>query len=207
MNALNLETEVLRERLITKEGQAVGGTRGSLSSCVFRFQDFLQAASSSSQLVHSGTSDDAISKSNNLQKAAGEFKVALQLQDLEMKKLSLAAQASESELQYYDRLQQETQEKIAQTRAEIEQLRSDLVTETKIRKQREEYEALAKSAMTRPSTKVTKRKIEKVEEEIKEIKEKIYRADQVLSVKSKQFYLVMQSISDLKKGLSQNDEA
>ena len=201
MTSLNLDTEVLRERLITKEGQAIGGTRGSLSSCAFRFHNFTQAVHKTTQ-----SNENEEEAKEALQKSAAELKIALQLHDLEMKKLSLATQASQSELQYYDQLNQETQDKISKTRQAIETLRSELLSETKVRKNREEYEALAKAAVARPSTRVTKRKMDQVQKEMDEIQDKADRLDSVLDVKSKQFHLVIQSISDLKSGLLEDED-
>lgn len=200
MTSLNLDTDVLRERLITKEGQVIGGTRGSLSSCAFRFQNFTQAVHKKANQSNEKEAKAALHKS------ATELKVALQLHDLEMKKVSLAAQAAESELQYYDQLNQETQDKISKTRQAIESLRSELISETKIRKNREEYEALAKAAVARPSTRVTKRKMDQLQKEIDEIQDKADQLDKVLDIKSKQFHLVVQSISDLKHGLLQDED-
>eukprot|EP00558_Chaetoceros_sp_UNC1202_P011522 CAMPEP_0197238888 /NCGR_PEP_ID=MMETSP1429-20130617/5402_1 /TAXON_ID=49237 /ORGANISM="Chaetoceros sp., Strain UNC1202" /LENGTH=135 /DNA_ID=CAMNT_0042698171 /DNA_START=72 /DNA_END=479 /DNA_ORIENTATION=+ len=123
-----------------------------------------------------------------------------------MKKMALGVQSAEAELLYYDEIGEETHKNISAFRDEIESLRSSLVNETKVRKNREEYEALAKMASDRPSSRKTKRKIEEIEAKMGEIRKDTDKVQKKLDVKEKQFLLLVQSVADLKNGLDEDKE-
>lgn len=199
-----LEQETLRERLITKESQNVTATRGSLSKCAIRMRDFTLAAQSA-ELQHGNRKSDNQTLSK-LKVTSSELSRELQLHELEMKKMALGAQAARSELSYYDSLGEKTQKSITVVREEIEKLMANLAHETKVRKNREEYEALAKMASEREPSRNTKRKLEEVQSEIEKIRKDTNKIQRKLNIKGKQFHLLSQCVTDLKSDI-QEDKA
>ena len=174
-------------------------TRGSLSKCAIRLRDFFKAT----KAVEFSRNEETVSA---LKLSANHLAREIRLHELDMKKMALGVQAAEAELLYYDDIEEDTQKTISAIRDEIESLRSSLVNETKIRKNREEYEALAKMASERPSSRKTKRKIEEIEAEMGDIHKDIAQVQKKLDVKEKQFLLLVRSVADLKNGLGEDEE-
>lgn len=194
-----LDLVTLRQRLITKEGQNLQATRGSLSKCALRMLEFTKATQAAAQ----DPDDKTIVL--ELQSVGNELMRELKLHDLEIKKMALGTQAAEAELQYYDYIREETQGSIAEIRSDIEKLRVDLELEMKIRKNRQEYEALAKTASNRSSSKISKRKLAEEQKDIHDLKNEGHKIQKKLEVKGRQFHLLMQSIADLKRGIEEEE--
>ncbi len=203
--------DLLKERLITKEGLALIPQRGTLSKCAIRFRDYLQAyhALVSSSTAAIDTSDSTTQEleqlQQNLKNAQSDLITELKLHDLEMRKVSLASQSTITELQHYENLYTDTNENIIQIRKDIDVLKEKLTHEQKVRKHREEYEDLAKMASKRPSVYITKRKLEQVHKDIEEIEVKKKRTSSMIDMKRKQFHGLMQNIFDLKNSLEEDD--
>ena len=148
---------------------------------------------------------DSSSPISRLEHAKIEVINALKLHDLEMRKVALGCKATVSELQYYEVIAKETNESILQIKREIETLREKLNHEKKVRKNREEYEGLAKQASKRSPALVTKRKLKQVHSDIKELEMKRRKTNERIEMRRKQFQGLMQSIFDLKNSLDEDD--
>jgi len=194
-----LDHETLKQRLITKEGQNLNATRGSLSKCAMRMLEFTKATQTAAQFPD----DDVIVL--KLKSVGNELIRELKLHDLEMKKMDLGAKAAEAELANYDSIREQTQGSIVKARGEIDDLRAALEHEAKVRKNRQEYEALAKTARNGEPSRVTKRKLVEERNEIDQQKETVQKIQKKLNVKGKQFHLLMQSIADLKRGIDEEE--
>ena len=199
---------LLKERLVTKEGLQFLPQRGSLSRCVLRYRDFINAyhSNNNSSSNEGGQEQDNTSSSALvLQNAQNELITELKLHDLEMRKVSLTSKAILTELQHYESLSKETSESIDQIRNDINQLKEKLIFEQKVRKHREEYEELAKQANRRPAVSVTKRKLDNVNKDIEDLLVKKQRNDEMITLKRKQFQSLMQNIFDLKNSLDEDE--
>eukprot|EP01083_Nonionella_stella_P103624 296114_1 len=194
----SLDIDTLRERLVTREGQSLSATRGSLSKCALRMREFGRAT----EAVELDTNDATLAA---LRTAGGELIRELKLHDLEMKKLALGSQAAEAELSYYDSIKVTTEKSIDSLNTEINVLKNELLDENKRKSRIEEYELLARKASTKPPERVSKRKLQIVEKEIKKIKSETDHIQKKLDVKGKQFHLLLRSISDLKNGIDEDD--
>jgi len=86
----------------------------------------------------------------------------LKLHNLEMQKVALVARAAESELDQYQQTTIRIENDAAAVREEIERLKTELGQERKVRRNREEYESLAKMANVRPARRVTEAKLAEV---------------------------------------------
>jgi len=196
-----VDPETLRQRILTKEGQSLIAARGSLSKCALQFREFAQ------QSIIAATNIDGDRQVDNLtslKSVKEDLARELQLHNLEMQKLALGAKAAESELAYYASLADGTQSSISKCRNEIDSLKTTLTHEKRVLKNRQEYESLAKMAVFRPSSRLTKQQLERIRAEIKEIRTKEHKAEKELEVKEKQFQLLMQSIYDLKSSLEED---
>ena len=214
-----LDQETLRERLIVKESQNVSATRGSLSKCAIRLREFTTAVQSAkrqrqqkeeTKIEGNGSSNDDGSGSGSdqctqaVKITANQLTRELKLHDLEMKKMALGAQAAAHELAHYDAIQQTTAQSLATTRTEIEALRKELAHQIKVRKNRLEYEALAKMAKDREPIRGTKRKLDEIRVEMDKIQDDTNKIQKKLDVKGKQFHLLSRCVQDLKNGLEED---
>jgi hypothetical protein len=212
-----LDQETLRERLIVKESQNVSATRGSLSKCAIRLREFTTAVQSAkrqrqqkeeTKTEGNGNNDDDGSGSDQCTQAvkntANQLTRELKLHDLEMKKMALGAQAAAHELAHYDAIQQTTAQSLTATRTEIEALRKELAHQIKVRKNRLEYEALAKMASDREPSRDTKRKLNEIRVEMDKIQDDTNKIQKKLDVKGKQFHLLSRCVQDLKNGLEED---
>lgn len=190
-----LDHETLKQRLITKEGQNLQSTRGSLSKCAMRMLEFTKATQTAAQFPDN----------EKLKSLGNELIRELKLHDLEMKKMDLGVKAAEAELANYDSIREQTKGSIVKARGEIDDLRAALEHEIKVRKNRQEYEALAKTARNGEPSRVTKRKLVEERTEIDQQQETVQKIQKKLNVKGKQFHLLMQSIADLKRGIDEEE--
>ncbi len=199
----------VNERVVTKQCLAFRPQRGTLAKCTLRFRAFLHAVI---QLQHQRQhqqqqkdeqSSSSFSSTPKIEQAKNELITELKLYDLEMRKTSLTSKATLTELDYYEHLSKEKQETIQQTKNEIEQLKQKLAHEQKVRKNREEYESIAKEALKKESSYVQKRKLEELSKDIEELQEKRRKAGQQVETRRKQFQGLMQNIFDLKNSLEE----
>ena len=137
-----LEVETLRERLLTQVGSRVGGTRGSLSKCATKYRDFL------STVLTATHADSSVTDSIEVLKQDLEREV--QLYQVEMHKVALMAGAARLEEEACDREHEELNKRVQDCQQDISELQHTWTLEKKKRRNREEYEALAKLANNRP---------------------------------------------------------
>jgi len=204
-----IESEALRQRIITKESQSLAPLRGSLSKCAVRFREFAQL-SLIANIDCGGTTKGSVvaggqvSNLSLLKSVKEDLARELQLHNIEMQKWALGAKAAESELAYYASLADHNNSSIEECRNEIDSLKMTLTHEKQVLKNREEYESLAKMAASRPSSRLSKQQLEDIRAEIDEIRSKEHKTETELGVKEKQFQLLMQSIYDLKSSLEED---
>lgn len=195
-----LEPETLRDRLLTKEGKSLSADRGSLSKCALRFREF----SASSIKVSRCTDSERSNELRKLQTLKDDFIRELQLHDLEMKKLELASQVADAELEYYESLVKEAQSSTELIKEEIEGLKSKLAAKSKLKQNVEEYEALANLANQYTSIKENTRTLDEISIEMEKIRGEVKEFEKELEMRGVQFQLLMQSIFDLRNSLEED---
>mmetsp|Transcript_9001 Transcript_9001/g.10404 ORF Transcript_9001/g.10404 Transcript_9001/m.10404 type:complete len:240 (-) Transcript_9001:57-776(-) len=191
-----LTVDILRTRLLNREGG--GGqsalARGTLSSCASRYRDFVQKVLSAS----------TTSSTEEILDAQQSLKRELLLHSLEMKKLQLVAKSTKSELSDYDVAQVRIENSILKNKEEIDSLKQQLIQEGRIRRDKEEYEALAKIANLHASKRETEMKLADVTREIEIIKKREMETVSELEMREKQFQLLLKSIFDLKSSITED---
>mmetsp|Transcript_5725 Transcript_5725/g.9927 ORF Transcript_5725/g.9927 Transcript_5725/m.9927 type:complete len:242 (-) Transcript_5725:91-816(-) len=192
-----LDLDTLRERLFTGGG---GASRGSLSRCARLYRDFVKRVLS----THDDPSSVTDEMTDEIEAAKQVLQRELRLHALEMRKLVLVAAAAEAELARYDAAQAQIESDTEACRKEIEELKVKLTHEKRVRRNREEYESLAKVANARPAKRRTAHKLDQVRREIGQVKAEEARSARELEVREKQFQLLMQSILDLKANLAED---
>merc|ERR1719296_167064 len=186
-----LSNDTLRERILT--GGGTGNARGSLTRVASRYATFLRSLSSSDATT---AADDA----------AAALQTELLLHDLEIRKLILSSRASDDNSSRFSPALSAMRDSLASTRRDIGSLTAALADERRIRRNREEYDALAKMANDKsPPIRETTSELQRVQREIDEVKGEVREAKWELTVREKQMRLFMQSLGDLKATLREED--
>lgn len=122
-----------------------------------------------------------------------------------MTKSRLAASMNQAELENYSQLHKTVEAGITEAKEEIELTKAELVEAKRIRKNRMEYDALAKVIMTHPDRETSEARIEQLKLEQKSLEEKEIKLDKKLDIRKKQFHVLVSSIHQMQDLLA-NDE-
>ena len=122
-----------------------------------------------------------------------------------MTKSRLAASTNQAELENYSQLHKRVEAGITEAKDEIELTKAELVEAKRIRKNRMEYDALAKVIMTHPDRETSEARIEQLKLEQKSLEEKEIKLDKKLDIRKKQFHVLVSSIHQMQDLLA-NDE-
>ena len=195
-----VDPQTIQERLLTREG---GGVllRGTLLKCSHKYRDYLRLVLAASASPSGATEE----QKTEIRIAKESLQRELRLHALEMRKITLVADAAENELAQYEQATKQIDEDAAATRAEIDRLQTELTYEKKVRQNREEYESLAKMANVRPARRETEAKLQQIQEEMGRIAEEEAANVAELEVRAKQFHLLMQAVNDLKSTIAEDE--
>lgn len=187
-----LTNDTLRKRILIGGSQPLAAPPRGLAKAACRFRELTAAL----------TSDDT----NEIEDASTALRSELALHDLEMRKLFLSARA-------YDAASTKSAASLStmtssQTsiQGDIESLTVELNHEKNIRRNRDEYNTLAKMMNTsHPPVKKTKEDLKSVQEEIARTKEEVEKAQWEISVRERQVRVLMTSLGDLREVLRDED--
>ncbi|XP_034942420.1 uncharacterized protein thoc7 [Chelonus insularis] len=122
------------------------------------------------------------------------------------KKSRLVSTMSQEELQSYEQLSQQIEVEIEEAKKEIETTKIELQDAKQIRKNRIEYDVLAKVINQQPDRKETNMKLEALKQELGFLKEKSEQLEYKLEMRRKQFHVLLSSIHSLQAMLDESDE-
>lgn len=105
------------------------------------------------------------------------------------------------ELRNYESISQTIDTGIDQAKAQIEQSKENLVLAKKIRKNRMEYDALAKIITQQPDRKKTTEQLDTLKRELNELDGNNRQLQRKLEVRSNEFSVLMRSIKELQAKL------
>ena len=122
-----------------------------------------------------------------------------------MTKSRMAAAMNQAELENYEVLHQKVESGITEARGEIEGTKADLAEAKRVRKNRMEYDALAKVITTHPDRETSEARIEALRQEQKQLEEREVKLDQKLDIRKKQFHVLVSAIHQM-QDLLDNDQ-
>ena len=187
-----LDHNILRQRLIQGVG-AGNAARGSLSKCAKKYHEFLP-------FYFAAEDADAIERSKQ------DLVRDINLYQVEMNKVALSLLASHEDSLAIESEITKCDAEIETVRADIEMLRKDYPDAKHVRRNLEEYEALAKMACTRPSRRSLEEQIIQVKTEVQKFEASILNTRELKSLREKQFRLFMRSMLDLKESVVESAE-
>jgi len=184
MSLIDEEENIIRQRLIAKEPTL------KLKKIT---QKFLNFASSQS-------SDECTKIYHEL------LGMLLQFQ-FNVSKDQIVANTSEREIDYYDKLYQERTRDIERVKTEIAQLKIELDKEKQIRKNKEEYESLAKIINDYPTRSETEKEISELKRGLEALEDESSSLNTKIELRSKQFQLFLHAVQELQTELQEEQEA
>mmetsp|Transcript_4600 Transcript_4600/g.8243 ORF Transcript_4600/g.8243 Transcript_4600/m.8243 type:complete len:254 (-) Transcript_4600:485-1246(-) len=195
----SLSNETLRERILT--GGGTGNARGSLTKVASRYAHFVHSLA----LAHHDDNDENANHASS-SAAATALQTELLLHDLEIRKLILSSKASDGNSSRYSSTLSQMQTALATTQSDIESLTSTLANERRVKRHREEYDALAKMGNDQhPPIRTTQKELERVQREIESVEEEVREARWELTARERQMRLFMASLGDLKSTLREEE--
>ncbi|XP_076294877.1 THO complex subunit 7 isoform X1 [Lasioglossum baleicum] len=122
------------------------------------------------------------------------------------KKSRLVSNMSQDELKSYEMLSQEIEIQIEEAKSDIEKTKAELQEAKRVRKNRIEYDVLAKVINEQPDRVETNLKLATLREELGRLKEKSEQLEHKLEMRRKQFHVLISSIHSLQGMLDECDE-
>jgi len=190
-----LSDEGLDHRLSIGAASA-GGTRGSLTRCAVRVSRSRAAANRQRQ-----GADDGGAAADDTDEVVRE----LRFMQLEMTKMVLVVQRLEREIASSRRQIRQLEEEIERETGAVASLRQDQKQASSAQSCQQEYESLAKLISRRHPTpqSVLAESIESTKKELDAARTELRQREAETSVRKSQFQLLIQSMLDLKRSLTQ----
>lgn len=124
-----------------------------------------------------------------------------------VKKSEFCQKMMQDELHNYKAISKTIDGGIEHAKGQIAQSKESLILAKKIRKNRTEYDVLAKIISQQPDRKETMVKLEALKGELEELKQTRSKLDQKLETRRNDFDVLMRSIHELQKKLDGSDES
>jgi len=121
-------------------------------------------------------------------------------------KSKLVQEMNRTEAKNYEKLYEKIKLEISQAEEEIRQTKEDLVKARKVRRNRMEYDALAKVINKNPDRLTQGKKIEDVKTELDDLKAAEDALEAKLESRKKQFHVLVQSIHNLQALLDEDND-
>ena len=121
-------------------------------------------------------------------------------------KSSLVRDMNRKEAENYEKLYDQINGEIVQAEKEIQTTKKELIEARKIRRNRMEYDALAKVINENPDRETQGRKIEEIKAEIESYKATEAALEDKLESRKKQFHVLVKSIMDLQALLEEDTD-
>ena len=122
------------------------------------------------------------------------------------RKSRLVSNMSQEELKSYEQLSKEIEIQIEEAKRDIEKTKAELQDAKRVRKNRIEYDVLAKVINEQPDRVETNLKLATLREELGKLKEKSEQLEHKLEMRRKQFHVLISSIHSLQGMLDEGDE-
>lgn len=113
----------------------------------------------------------------------------------------------QQELKNYESLSNSIETSIELARKEIEISKEELILAKKIRKNRVEYDVLAKVILTQPDRKKTTQQLDVLKRELTELQEEKVRLERKLKFRRNDFFVLMHSIKELQAKLDDDSSS
>lgn len=118
---------------------------------------------------------------------------------LNVYKMNLKEQAN------YEKLSKEIEQKISEATEKISDCKKELQEAKRIRKNRQEYDALAKVIQLHPDRQETTKQLQVIDREVTSLEDKKESLEQKLDMRRKQFHVLIAAIHELQQILDEDE--
>lgn len=126
---------------------------------------------------------------------------------LNAKKSEYTNKMIQNELKNYENLSGSIEQSIDVVKDNIESLKQEFALAKRIRKNRMEYDVLAKSIMSQPDRKETTKQLETLKNELKDLEDESSKLQRKIKSRQNDFFVLMRSIKELDSKLSSDDDS
>ncbi|XP_071123549.1 THO complex subunit 7 homolog isoform X3 [Mytilus edulis] len=105
----------------------------------------------------------------------------------------------------YEKLSKEIEQKISEATEKISECKNELQQAKRIRKNRQEYDALAKVIQQHPDRQETTKQLQVIDKEVTSLEEKKKSLEQKLGMRRKQFHVLIAAIHELQQILDADE--
>jgi hypothetical protein len=189
----DLDSSTLHRRI----EQGIAGstsTRGSLTKCATKYKVFLEK-------LFSEQRDNDHTLAEVIEACKGDLVRELQLYMMDMKRISARISVAVAESKELDQKLAVVSRDIAMETKAVQDMQKKYPAAKQMRRQKEEYEALAKMANNRESRRVLEGKLEAANVEALKTEESQKQLNEERAEREAQFQLLIQVMLDLKEGL------
>uniref|UniRef100_A0A7S3FYZ3 THO complex subunit 7 homolog n=1 Tax=Palpitomonas bilix TaxID=652834 RepID=A0A7S3FYZ3_9EUKA len=141
-----------------------------------------------------------------MEKKRVAFQETLKDYEFFVRKVAVAAEGLHVEKLAYEKQRNADAERIELASKEIDQLKAELKHQQKLRRHKEEYEAVANVIKTLPSRTKSEGEIAVLEDEIETLRKRNSEVDQRLQLRQKQFQLLLHTLADVERDLDELDD-
>lgn len=122
-----------------------------------------------------------------------------------MTKATYVHEMNKKQMQKYEKIQRDIDNNVELAHDEIEKCKNDLEKAKLVRKNRQEYDALATVVLQHPDRKKTSKELEDLNKELEELTETEKKLDEKLVKRRKQFHALLTSIHHLRETLEEEE--
>lgn len=112
-----------------------------------------------------------------------------------------------NELKNYEQLSGSIEKSIDVVKENIEALKEEFALAKRIRKNRMEYDVLAKSIMAQPDRKETTKQLDVLKGELKDLEDESMKLQRKIKTRQNDFFVLMRSIKELESKLSSDEDS
>jgi THO complex subunit 7 len=202
-----MDAKILEARLLTRESALV---TSSVSKCAAKLQSYLFSVAAASNLdkeneataPHTGDASIASSIDATRESLIRE----ISLYRFEMVQVLASASMCERELSEYVRMEEDIERDIQAAEKRIEQLTEELREHKSVRRHKEEVDMLARLVNTLPAGSVVDKEMRKAQEALDKLRAESAAAYNKVTMRSRQFQVLLQSLSDLQRSVEEEEE-
>lgn len=122
-----------------------------------------------------------------------------------MTKATFIHEMNKSQMEKYKQIQNDIDRNVDLAHEEIEKCKSDLEQAKLVRKNRQEYDALASVVLSHPDRKKTMNELDNLNSDLKELTETERKLNEKLHIRRKQFHALLTTIHHLQETLEEED--
>ncbi|XP_070558274.1 THO complex subunit 7 homolog [Ptychodera flava] len=189
MAASITDDEIIRKRLLI-DGDVGGGDDRRISSLLKTFTKWCQS---------SGSDEECTAAYQRMLSTISQC-------EFSMAKTQMVYDMNQREMTKYEQIYKDIEKSISDAHEKIASSKTELQEAKRIRKNRQEYDALAKVIQKHPDRQGTLKKLEELDRELNSLTDQKEALENKLEMRRKQFHVLITSIHELQRILDEDEK-